>query len=258
MKRTVALVILITALLNGSSTIAFNQGNQYQSANTGSVVGNVTSATGEAPGSLGPNTGILTSPQNAYTQYAPTLPGFTSPGQVLNPAQFGSSYQNTLAPKFGGLYTNNGLPPTALDSFVQNSMLNGMAFFIYGDEGSGNSQDGFGGLPPLNSFLPMDRINVGITGPNASGLTTGHSSWMPSATGADEFIGPSLGYPNGEWSMSGSGSPYIPPYIPPYTPPTTPPQNVTPAAGISLGMTAKPALPPLPGTPGATPATSGF
>jgi len=84
----------------------------------------------------------------------------------------------------------NGLPPTSLDSFVSNA--GGSAELIYGDEGTD-------GLPPYYGFDASHRINAGITGQAAAGLTTGHSSYLPDAWGGDEFTG-------NEWSMSGSGA----------------------------------------------------
>ncbi|MDR3613122.1 MAG: hypothetical protein P4L53_06130 [Candidatus Obscuribacterales bacterium] len=84
----------------------------------------------------------------------------------------------------------NGLPPTSLDSFVSNA--GGSAELIYGDEGTD-------GLPPYYGFDASHRINAGITGQSAAGLTTGHSSYLPDAWGGDEFTG-------NEWSMSGSGA----------------------------------------------------
>jgi hypothetical protein len=64
---------------------------------------------------------------------------------------------------------------------------------IYGDESTG--------LPPLYGFTQASRINTGITGVNAAGLTTGHGSYMPCAWGADEFLSSP-----GEWCNSGNGS----------------------------------------------------
>lgn len=83
----------------------------------------------------------------------------------------------------------NGLPNTTLDSFVLNA--GGSAEHIYGDEGAD-------GIPPYFEFTKAHRINTGITGQRDTGLTTGHGSMMPDATGGDEFVdGP-------EFSMSGS------------------------------------------------------
>ncbi len=95
-----------------------------------------------------------------------------------------------LAPIFGG-GGRNGLPNTSMDSFVLNA--GGSADQIYGDEGTD-------GPPPFSEFTTEHRINTGIQGQRAAGLTTGHGSMMPDAWGGDEFCkGP-------EWSMSGSGS----------------------------------------------------
>jgi hypothetical protein len=89
----------------------------------------------------------------------------------------------------GNRSTPSGLPPTNLDSFVYQSGYNQA---IYGDEGDVD-------IPPMNSFTKASRINAGINGQNAAGLTTGHGSFMPDAWGADEFIG-------NEWDFSGVGS----------------------------------------------------
>jgi hypothetical protein len=83
----------------------------------------------------------------------------------------------------------NGLPTTSLDSFVLNA--GGHAEHIYGDEGAD-------GIPPYFEYTKAHRINTGITGQRDQGLTTGHGSYMPDATGGDEFVdGP-------EFSQSGS------------------------------------------------------
>jgi hypothetical protein len=226
MTKTFALAFALLAVTTCSSALA--QENQFESASTGSA-GNVTSTTGEAPGNLAPNKGISTGQQNTMTQFAPTAQGYNPAGQLLAPIAKATSKQNTLAGRYGGLYTRNGLPFTSMDSFVQNSIMNGTASYIYGDEGSGYPNDGYGGLPPLRNFLPVDRINSGITGINGLGLTTGHSSLLPSATGADEFVGPSLGYPIGEWSESGSKSTFLPTI------------NMLEGGGIGLSMPGVPA-----------------
>ncbi len=91
----------------------------------------------------------------------------------------------------GQAKTKNGLPPCNMDSFVYQA--GAQAEMIYGDEGVTD-------IPPLFGFTNASRINAGITGINDVGLTTGHGSYMPSATGADEFIAPATG----EWSQSGA------------------------------------------------------
>jgi len=100
--------------------------------------------------------------------------------QGINPNLVKPTEVSILSGVFGGIYSSTGLPPTSLDSFVQNAMLNGTAFFIYGDEGSD-------GLPPLNNFEP---INAGISGADAAGLTTGHGggSNLPSASSAELIV----------------------------------------------------------------------
>lgn len=85
--------------------------------------------------------------------------------------------------------TRNGLPPTSLDSFVNEAGQ--YKELIYGDES-------FHGPPPYAEFTRSHRINAGIFGTRDQGLTTGHGSWMPSAVGADEFV-----QPPGEWDRSG-------------------------------------------------------
>jgi hypothetical protein len=110
----------------------------------------------------------------------------TPPSHAQN---FFSALQNALTGSARG--GSNGLPPTNLDSFVYQSGYNTN---IYGDEGTTD-------IPPLDSFQKQNRINAGINGQNAAGLTTGHGSYMPDAWGADEFLAPP-----GEWDMTGSGS----------------------------------------------------
>ena len=89
------------------------------------------------------------------------------------------------------------LPPTRLDSFVYQA--GGMAEQIYGDEG-------VGGLPPIFGFNAGNRIDAGIQGVNAQGITTGHGSVMPAAWGD--------GY---EMCMSGRTTPQIYPVPNDYT-----------------------------------------
>ncbi len=74
----------------------------------------------------------------------------------------------------------NGLPPTVLDGFVRNA--GGSVDRIYGGEGEG------GGLPRYNEFTPEHRIDRGIVGDRAAGLTTGHGSMLPSAWGGDQKV----------------------------------------------------------------------
>lgn len=91
----------------------------------------------------------------------------------------------------------NGLPATNMDSFV--FQAGAMADQIYGDES-------IQGQPEFSDgFTPNHRINAGITGVNDSGLTTGHGSLMPSASGRDEFLAAP-----GEWCVSGASGYDIP------------------------------------------------
>ena len=82
----------------------------------------------------------------------------------------------------------NGLPPTRLDSFVKEAKENADA--IYGDEGTCS-------YPPFFGFEKWSRINAGIMDGRDRGLTTGHGSYLPDASGNDEFLG-------AEWSHSGA------------------------------------------------------
>jgi hypothetical protein len=100
----------------------------------------------------------------------------------------GPGYVNPTAPP--GQSVVNGLPQTSLDSFVYEA--GGMAELIYGDEGVDT-------IPPYFEFDQTHRINVGITGARAQGLTTGHSSMLPNAWGGDEFV------KTEPFTMSGSG-----------------------------------------------------
>jgi len=80
-----------------------------------------------------------------------------------------------------GIQVRNGLPPVNTDSFVHEAA--GHAELIYGDEG------GFS-APPFNEFTQEHRIEAGITGVRAQGLTDGKASLLPNAWGGDEFCKP--------------------------------------------------------------------
>ncbi len=84
-----------------------------------------------------------------------------------------------LTPSFGPVGLN-GLPPCTMDSFVR--CAGASADLIYGDEGTD-------GPPPYSEFTQIHRIESGIYGDRKKGLTTGHRSNLPSAWGADEFLG---------------------------------------------------------------------
>jgi len=109
---------------------------------------------------------------------------------ILGLASPSYAQNSVLSQVTNALSGRANLPPTNLDSFVFQS---GMNPEIYGDEGDIN-------IPPLFSFQKQNRINAGINGVDAAGLTTGHGSFMPDAWGADEFLAPP-----GEWDMTGGG-----------------------------------------------------
>lgn len=85
------------------------------------------------------------------------------------------------------------LPQTRLDSFV--FAAGGNADLIYGDEGGravGERSDSSSALPPYFSYDRPHRI---ASGGESDALSTGHGSYLPDATGKDEFLG-------AEWSQS--------------------------------------------------------
>lgn len=120
--------------------------------------GHGTAYTGDGPSGVGGIYAVPTSRQSPVMQ--PTCLGRLTP---------------SIGPN--GL---NGLPPTVMESFVRNAGAS--ADLIYGDEGTD-------GPPPYSEFTKMHRIESGIHGGTASGLTTGHRANLPSAWGNDEFLG---------------------------------------------------------------------
>ena len=141
--------------------------------------------------------------QQEYTANKPGAPSFNpvetqivpGPGAIL-PEQFQNGRNilpNTstrlLTPLDPRVKANvNGLPPTILDSFVQQA--GGEANNIYGDEGSTS-------YPSASNF---GYISSGFHGQTKQGLTTGHGSRLPSAWGHDGVHGA------GEWSDSAPAS----------------------------------------------------
>jgi hypothetical protein len=115
----------------------------------------------------------------------------------------------------------NGLPATNMDSFV--FQAGAMADQIYGDES-------IQGQPEFNGYTANHRINAGITGVNSAGLTTGHGSYMPSASGSDEFLASP-----GEWCQSGTSGYDIP---------------AAPSLGSFIGKTVNSVFAELPGAMG--------
>lgn len=87
------------------------------------------------------------------------------------------------------------LPPVSTDSFVHQA--GARAEDIYGNEGVGGIEKKGGcvgiyypgHLPPFEGFNHENRIDAGIYAIRNLGLTTGHGSYMPSAWGADEYVG---------------------------------------------------------------------
>jgi hypothetical protein len=103
----------------------------------------------------------------------------TSSGDFLESKTIQSIYRNPVSTYNAG--ERNGLPPTSTDSFVYEA--GGMAELIYGDEGTG-------AIPPFFDFEADHRIEAGTSGRRAEGLSTGHSSPLPSTFGGDEFYMP--------------------------------------------------------------------
>ncbi len=165
LKQGLALSFLITGLI---SVPCFAQSMQYDPS-SGTPFMETTTNPGAA--TTNPNGGQLTEQANVIT------------GVYYNPAEV----QNTRS--------TNGLPPTSMDSFVYEA--GGLAELIYGDEGTSD-------IPPYFGFDQSHRINLGIIGTRAQGLTTGHGSMLPNAWGGDEF---DMTEP---WSQSGSSMPSYP------------------------------------------------
>ncbi len=89
----------------------------------------------------------------------------------------------------------NGLPPCRMDSFVRSAGAS--ADLIYGDESGRVGKGELGGAPPPYFGYTADhRIESGIVGRTAAGLTTGHASYLPSASGGDQFTGDEWSIPN--------------------------------------------------------------
>lgn len=107
------------------------------------------------------------------------------PSILGNPKSAFASY-GQLAPIPAGVPTNkirgNRLPDTTLDSFVKNA--GGEAEFIYGDEGTDQQ-------PKMNGLTRANTISHGFHGIDNLGLTTGHGSYLPDASGVGySFSGP--------------------------------------------------------------------
>ena len=126
-------------------------------------------------------------------------------------------------------FSQQNLPPVNLDSFIKEAGIH--ADDIYGDEGKID-------LPPFAGYTKAHRINAGIMDLRDAGLTTGHGSWMPDASGADEFIGNEWGQAGyrGHTSDSGFQNDGVAPVM---NPNATPPNGLT-QYGSTLGVPAPP------------------
>lgn len=145
-------------------------GSNYTVANAAEAFGARAEVSGAGLESVATVSGALVA---AHVRGTYSLPTVKQSAAVL-PTGLG-----VLTPIYGPVGYNK-LPPTVMDSFVRNS--GAAADLIYGDEGTD-------GPPPYSQFTRIHRIESGIYGDAAKGLTTGHRSNLPSAWGADEFLG---------------------------------------------------------------------
>ncbi len=169
MIRKAAFAAIITTLL---SLPVSAQDWSTSSGTTGSG-GRETSTTGSQ--GMAPDDTDYTSQQNQTRRNMGRVSG---PGFALNETSLPIGAGQGLA-RVSGPRGRNGLPPTRLDSFVKEA--GGHAWHIYGDEGTYS-------IPPFFEFSPVHRIERGINGPRAAGLTTQHGSPLPPAWGGDEFV----------------------------------------------------------------------
>ncbi|MCC7532210.1 MAG: hypothetical protein IT342_27145 [Candidatus Melainabacteria bacterium] len=169
MIRKAAFAAIITSLL---SLPVYAQDWSTSSGDSGSG-GRETSSTGTQ--GMAPDDTDNTGPQN---QTRRNMGRNSGPGFALNDTSLPIGAGQGLA-RVSGPRGRNGLPPTRLDSFVKEA--GGHAWHIYGDEGTYS-------IPPFFEFSPIHRIERGITGARAAGITTQHGSPLPPAWGGDEFV----------------------------------------------------------------------
>jgi hypothetical protein len=169
MIRKAALAAIITSLL---SLPVYAQDWSTSSGDQGTG-GRETSSTGSQ--GMAPDDTDITGPQN---QTRRNMGRNSGPGFALNETSLPIGAGQGLA-RVSGPRGRNGLPPTRLDSFVKEA--GGHAWHIYGDEGTYS-------IPPFFEFSPIHRIERGITGARAAGITTQHGSPLPPAWGGDEFV----------------------------------------------------------------------
>lgn len=167
MIRKAAVAAILTSIL---ALPSYAQVNSSGASGSG---GRETSSTGSQ--GMMPIDTPFTSKQNQTRQ---NMGRFAGRGFGLNPTALPIGAGQGLA-KVSGPRGRNGLPPTNLDSFVFEA--GGHAWHIYGDEGTYS-------IPPFMEFSPIHRIERGIMGPRAAGLTTQHGSPLPPAWGGDEFV----------------------------------------------------------------------
>jgi hypothetical protein len=167
LKHGIALSILISGLISGP---CFAQSMQYD------------------PSSSTPFQETTTDPSSATSSTVNGMNDITAQqNYITGITYYGNEAQNVA--------TRNGLPATSMDSFVYEA--GGFAELIYGDEGTSD-------IPPYFGFDESHRINLGIMGTRAAGLTTGHGSLLPNAWGGDEFDMPE------PWTQAGSSMPTAP------------------------------------------------
>jgi len=167
-RKAAIAVAILTSILN---LPVFAQG----SSGTQGSGGRETSSTG-SQGMAPDQTPIITGPQN---ETRPNMNGYAGRGFALPPTGMGIGQGLQGMARIRGPRGRNGLPPTRLDSFVKEA--GGHAWHIYGDEGTYS-------IPPFMEFTPIHRIERGITGPRAAGMTTSHGSALPPAWGGDEYV----------------------------------------------------------------------
>lgn len=169
MIRRAALAAIITSLLS----LPVNAQDWSTSSGDSGTGGRETSSTGSQ--GMQPEFTDTTQPQTQVRRNMGRVSGpeFDMPNTAL-PIGAGQGLARVSGPR-----GRNGLPPTRLDSFVKEA--GGHAWHIYGDEGTYS-------IPPFFEFSPIHRIERGINGPRAAGLTTQHGSPLPPAWGGDEFV----------------------------------------------------------------------
>ncbi len=169
MIRKAAFAAIITTLMS----LPVSAQDAMTSSGSAGSGGRETSSTGSQ--GMAPDDTDYTGAQNQTRRNMGRVSG---PGFSLNDTSLPIGAGQGLA-RVSGPRGRNGLPPTRLDSFVKEA--GGHAWHIYGDEGTYS-------IPPFFEFSPIHRIERGINGPRAAGLTTQHGSPLPPAWGGDEFV----------------------------------------------------------------------